>query len=86
MSTSQAHLVHPLRDVCATEIESEVMLAAPASRFADDPQMRMRIGEHLHKTHNRRAVLEGCLSRPDSGQSLIKGMAGQRAGFERSSA
>ncbi|MFM0441130.1 ferritin-like domain-containing protein [Paraburkholderia strydomiana] len=82
MSTSRAHLIHWLRNAYAMEKHAEAMLAAQAARLGyDDPQMRMRIEQHLQETLGQQAMLEGCLARLDSRPSLIKGMGGEMAAF-----
>jgi ferritin-like metal-binding protein YciE len=70
-----------LRDAHAMEQQAEKMLTAQAERLEHYPALRQRIVQHIEETRWQQGMLDACLSRRGTSNSVIKDIGGKLMAF-----
>lgn len=70
-----------LRDAHAMEQQADKMLNAQADRLEHYPDLRARIVQHIDETRWQQKMLDECLTRRGTSNSVVKDMGGKLMAF-----
>jgi len=70
-----------LRDAHAMEQQADKMLNAQADRLEHYPDLRARIVQHIDETRWQQQMLDECLTRRGTSNSVVKDMGGKLMAF-----
>jgi len=70
-----------LRDAHAMEQQAEKMLTAQAERLEHYPALRDRIVQHIEETRWQQGVVDACITRRGTSNSVIKDIGGKLMAF-----
>jgi ferritin-like metal-binding protein YciE len=80
-TTANEHLNDWLRDAHAMEQQAEKMLSAQADRLEHYPELRARIVQHIDETRWQQSMLDECLRRRGTSNSIVKDLGAKLAAF-----
>jgi ferritin-like metal-binding protein YciE len=70
-----------LRDAHAMEQQAEKMLTAQAERLEHYPALRGRIVQHIEETRWQQGVIDACITRRGTSNSVMKDIGGKLLAF-----